>query len=498
MKKKTLDKAGKAYLVQNHQMGKANEAAHRIKSRTDQLKNQNKQNQDDLDDMLAIMEKELLKRGLDPADVSKVSVSEEVDKATRLSPEELAAIRVSRPAAVKLETVEFTGDWDDYYGKIDDYIAKYDLNLEVDPLIQLLPADQANALLNNYKAQFGNVKWQKWDYGVVGLAALLAILTDIFIVRIPKDMMWKGKSYKGSPVTKFMNQQSEQIMNPGQNANSFHKWMNQAQNKMEAYAKVPYDVPVNRADSGLSGTLSGLSPKTHRLQTLGHDPILGFVFGVFDIMTGSMTGFGKDASFSRLTNTNFSSTANLIQAFVIQAAHILSDIFTKQGIAPPFFSMLQAIDAKSSFRLPMGSGKGMGEPVSYNHLSRYMYTHGYDMRHFGTMSLVPLIVEIVIRTYYKLVYFETLFPARDTYKPSKDVKLQGMLTFAHTATMAGNVVKMWINGWNPLAFNWAEMLALVKTAFTFVKAQAERDKKINQYLTGEWERISANCIAYNF
>ena len=35
--------------------------------------------------------------------------------------------------------------------------------------------------------------------------------------------------------------------------------------------------------------MDGLSPKIHRLMSLGHDPVLAFVFGTMDVMSGTGT-----------------------------------------------------------------------------------------------------------------------------------------------------------------------------------------------------------------
>jgi hypothetical protein len=47
---------------------------------------------------------------------------------------------------------------------------------------------------------------------------------------------------------------------------------------------VPYDPSTN---FGLESLVKGLGPRTHRMQSLGHDPILGWFFGVRDILDGT-------------------------------------------------------------------------------------------------------------------------------------------------------------------------------------------------------------------
>jgi hypothetical protein len=56
--------------------------------------------------------------------------------------------------------------------------------------------------------------------------------------------------------------------------------------RYEKLAKVPYDAPTTKATGGL---VSGMRPATHRLQSLGHDPVLGFLVGVADLMHSTGT-----------------------------------------------------------------------------------------------------------------------------------------------------------------------------------------------------------------
>lgn len=50
---------------------------------------------------------------------------------------------------------------------------------------------------------------------------------------------------------------------------------------------VPYD--AIKTGAHVSGT--GLSGTTHRYRTLGHDPILGWIFGTANILTNSLTKY---------------------------------------------------------------------------------------------------------------------------------------------------------------------------------------------------------------
>ena len=55
-------------------------------------------------------------------------------------------------------------------------------------------------------------------------------------------------------------------------------------------SKVPYDAQDNR---NTTIHVEELSAYYHRLLSLGHDPLLGLIFGVADILTGRMTTIDK-------------------------------------------------------------------------------------------------------------------------------------------------------------------------------------------------------------
>jgi hypothetical protein len=83
--------------------------------------------------------------------------------------------------------------------------------------------------------------------------------------------------------------------------------------------------------------VDGLSPRVHRLMSLGHDPILAFVFGVMDVMSG--TYIDKHGDLRRIATSM--SPEGLIAAFSKVFLHLLSDVFTSAGIQPHFFTLLQ-------------------------------------------------------------------------------------------------------------------------------------------------------------
>jgi hypothetical protein len=143
--------------------------------------------------------------------------------------------------------------------------------------------------------------------------------------------------------------------------------------------------------------VEGFHPRTHRLQTFGHDPLLGLVIGTIDVMRGGMTAISRDGIPVLLDGDEVPGglrppVANIFKAFGTTVLHMLSDATTKMGLQPPGFTLLQAFDVRSL----------LNEERTVGELARFMYLKGYDSRHFLTMSTSVAAAEVVLRGYYFL------------------------------------------------------------------------------------------------
>lgn len=143
--------------------------------------------------------------------------------------------------------------------------------------------------------------------------------------------------------------------------------------------KVPYDATRHSGEGFNERSMHG---GLHRIKTLGHDPILGWVFGVANIMTDTITitpeynlgekkfripyieSYNVDmgSNFCWLDRTptwNVLSGAfesmcedkhRLYAALFAQGLHLASDKYTKLGLPVPFISMLDADKAYEIYK----------------------------------------------------------------------------------------------------------------------------------------------------
>lgn len=177
-----------------------------------------------------------------------------------------------------------------------------------------------------------------------------------------------------------------------------------------------------------------IGPAVHRFHSLGHDPILGFIVGVIDILRGTFTAIDRNGRLilqSVAITDPAILTMNLFEAVGRVFGHLLSDVATPAGLPVPLMPLLQFLQ----FGEIGAHGHTIGE------VSRIMYRSHYDFRHFLAMSISPLLIEIIVRLSYfakrrcegyglmQSIPFE--FPL-DDHKP----KLRTMLFNAHLVSTA--------------------------------------------------------------
>lgn len=341
------------------------------------------------------------------------------------------------------------------------------VDLSQDPLQQVLPNTQIATSLQRFAGEHGEVSWSRTDWMVVLGAGTLASLLDIVLVRIPRDTTFLGRQKSGSPLTAWLKDKDR--------AGVIHA---EFLAKYESWAKVPYDAATTSATGGL---VSGMRPATHRLQSLGHDPLLGFVAGIADIMRGTGTYFDQAGRIIQVAAS--ADPVGLIDALLTQIRHLLSDVYTPAGLPPPLFTLLQLGTARSPFALGPS-----GVKVPWTDVARYMYTNGYDLRHFFTAGISPGVIEAMVRGYVLLDRFAGNEDGASRRRDS--VKLRSMLLFAHSIAASGTLVKTGlIFGMNPLALNYAQLLAMAPASIAWLKESVARDRRIESALEKTWQGV---------
>jgi len=311
-----------------------------------------------------------------------------------------------------------------------------------------------------------------YDIWAAVLAGTVAAVVDFFLVKIPDDHMYLGEHYQeGSPLTKWLQSKND----------SDQHWIAQFAKRLEGKHKTSFDDvrPIMEED-----LIEGFYPKTHRLQTFGHDPLLGLIIGTIDVMRGGMTAIARDGIPVLLSGDDVPGglrppVLNPLKAFWTTLMHMVSDVTTKMGLQPPGFTLLQAFDIGSFGE----NDRTIGE------LARFMYLKGYDARHFLTMSTSVAAAEVVLRGYYFMRrHFDEEYDAavcyaadvvgEDEWRFNKHPRFMGMKLTAHTISAAMNAGKVAFYAGNPLAINYPQWLSFIRDALRFTMMKAQRPGEV--------------------
>ena len=345
-------------------------------------------------------------------------------------------------------------------------------------LEDLLSADEIkliNSRLDRWGEEFYNLhRLTQYDYAVAATAGILAGLADIFLVKVPAHPGFLGgpKSEGGWLSNKVKDLFGDIL--PEEKINA-----------LEKIYKVPYDSSTNK---NLNVKISNLSPRSHRLHSLGHDPILGWIVGVWDILNGSMTTIGGDGRLITQTvegnipvELGWDIFAKIAEALKKVGGHLASDVATPAGLPPPLFVLLQF--------LQVGNIKGR----TIAELARAMYRSGYDFRHFLAGGVCVALIEAIVR----IAYFAREIHEGKRFQEAVPVgnlpRLRTGLLLAHSTAAAINAGKIAVTQ-NPLAMNWAQWLAffrylLPQLHWTLMGKEKACRRFIDERLDEGWDKI---------
>jgi len=318
------------------------------------------------------------------------------------------------------------------------------------------------------------------DYGIAGIAGTLAALVDIFLVKLPSSKgLLGGKGTQGGSLSDYFRSHLKSHFSPEEIS------------RLEKDNWVPYDASTSK---NLAEKVAGLGPRSHRVQSLGHDPLLGFIFGVKDIMCGTMTAIDSNGKLITQAIPGAPTGMNIFEAVIRQIGHLKSDIGTSAGLPVPFMPLLQMLQVGSFGK----KGRTVGE------LTRTMYAKGYDFGHFMAMSVPVIIIEVMVRTLYFLKRlheghsFMKSLPVNIPGQPHKP-KLQTMLFIAHSIATAVNAGKVTITK-NPLSINLPQWIWFAKSALHQLKWVAwskeyERHACVQERLDTDWGHVNNALLA---
>lgn len=316
-------------------------------------------------------------------------------------------------------------------------------------------------------------KLDAFDISIAAAGGLLGALVDILLVGIPAKT---PDGLKADPLSNYIRDYFDQRFPEEE--------MQKLANSKES--KVPYDAQDNRHTTI---RVEGLSAYYHRMLQLGHDPLLGFIFGIADILNGTMTTIDKQGNFVCQVMENYAdrTESDIFAALCKLIAHFKSDMTTSMGLPAPLMSLFNFLQFGS-----IGE-----EELTIAEIVQGMYYEGYDFIHFCSMSVPAMVTEVVVRLGYAIKRIKEGNKIKDSIPFSlnreKHPKLSTMLFVGHSAAVAVNAGKVAFTK-NPMAINYPQWIAFAKYSYTqlkwgLIQKPALREKYVMGKINEELDQV---------
>ena len=316
---------------------------------------------------------------------------------------------------------------------------KYSDIIDIEQVVKSEVLLEARANYRNVKEEFRQLtKLDGRDYGFLITATALQtvrwVIASFITERI--DSMERVSAKDGE---KLVKDQKDAFINKKKDKHD--KYVPGSHNEtwlQVVTKKAPYDIIEGSKD--ILG--KGLTGATHRQKTLGHDPVLGWIFGTADILTDLIT-FNNFLSNRVVTDafTNrkvitpeivepiglFTETYGIISndksllpaALVNQAFHFGSDILTKQGLPLPVLGAINDVLASKLYAEQFDLLKGIST-VGVTAIS----------------AIVSAIINMIIGLIHGIGYNEDKDGTREQY----EVRTRKILVLSNTLSSIANAI----------------------------------------------------------
>lgn len=332
--------------------------------------------------------------------------------------------------------------------KIDDWdsILSEANNSNMVPVLleDIMSQEEINQAFNEYKeieAHFSSKTgiFNKTDLSFLAIATALQVLKTLLFPYVSEKFGY-GDSF--NPDDRLAHN-DKSIEAEHRNAND--RFRNHFQERYKPgywinmlYQTPPYDITAGSKDLGIN-----MGGKAHRMYTLGHDPVLGWLFGTANILTDCIT-FNSFANhrvsrvdpltakkkmlitaeqvpltmmFKESYDMCRADKLNLPAAVFAQALHYKSDVFTKMGLPVPLLA---------SFNENFAS-KLYDEHYDALCLAR-------DMKIVGASFIISKVIDIIITLTHRL------FNNDDVPKEIYEVRTRKILLISNSIAASSTIV----------------------------------------------------------
>ncbi len=213
-----------------------------------------------------------------------------------------------------------------------------------------------------------------------------------------------------------------------------HRWYKPSLEEI-TFNPVPYDTANGSPQMGVN-----LGGGDHRFKTLGHDPLLGWIFGTANITTSTLTAWDFSSYHVKTRMDSLGRKKDWLtnHASTSKALYYTSERLLQEPEAVGIAVFRQGIHIKSD----EGSKKGIPLPVISSvspELAKTLAEHGIHLANVKTVGKqvgYSMLINTIIAMIHGLCYDESIHGSHQLYK----VKTRKVLSYSNIIASASNVL----------------------------------------------------------
>lgn len=357
-------------------------------------------------------------------------------------------------------------EWDSLLGQANDYVSNpvilEDIMTESEIQLAFQKVDEINAEFSR-RTSIVN----KTDLSFLAIATALQVAKSLIFPYVAEKFDY-GKSF--DPENRLAHN-DKSIEQAHKEANDKFKDKHIKKHGKGAwieilYQTVPYDITTGSKDIGIN-----MGGKYHRMYTLGHDPILGWLFGTANILTDCITfnsfqtnritridpitGAKKmritheivplGMMFEECYEAAKADRLNLPAALFAQAQHLKSDEFTKIGLPVPILSSIN---------------EDFASKLYHEHYDALCFER--DSKITGVSFVVSKIIDIIISLTHGL------FRKENESKDQFEVRTRKILLISNSIASTSSIINAAITN-NPKNLDLGGLLNTVTHLFSDIR-----------------------------
>jgi len=369
----------------------------------------------------------------------------------------------------KVHEVITNNSWGDYYQNVCSYATRIGIDESEDPFLTTLSENQYKELSDSIDGEFArrtSIK-NKTDLKFLLIAIALEVTKGLLYPIIAKKAGYGEKfnpddrlAHNDKSIERAHKKANDAYKNKHKDKNGTGKWIE------FLYRTVPFDTTVG---TGLMDDIN-LHGGSHRLYTLGHDPILGWIFGTANILT-DVISIAPGAITPKQEDLN--KLEKIFKMVTMRSYRVVRDpklrVTPEQVSLPTLFKESYEVAREDRMNLPAAifaewqhlksdENTKMGLPVPgigtfAPDFASKLYSNNYDALCFARdLKIIggSAVISILIDTIIGLVHGLNYDPKRDGSKDLFEVRTRKILLIANTILimtyLSGNIKSMDIGG----------------------------------------------------